>query len=162
HQVGGIPETLLQEERDHLAHLRGIEGRIQKENNKTIDQRDADLVAKLYEELQQKRAKLDEFAVQLRKDYPQYAALQHPQPCTLDQAGDALADKEVAVLFAVDDKESYAVVVQKKPAPGDRGQGVAVVRLPGSDVLGPKVRTLVDAEVLKSDSRCRRLGAELH
>jgi hypothetical protein len=37
-----------------------------------------------------------------------------------------------------------------------------VVKLPGSAVLAGKVRTLVDREVLQSDSRCRQLGAELH
>src|SRR5204863_518983 len=95
-------------------------------------------------------------------DYSQYAALQFPKPCTLDEARACLANNEIAVLFAVDERESFAVVIEKKPAPGDKGQGVAIVPLPGSDVLAPKVRTLVDADVLKSDSRCRDLGAELH
>src|SRR5205807_1930365 len=44
-----------------------------------------------------------------------------------------------------------------------KGKGVAVFRLPiGADALGRKVRTLVDREVLASDSRTRQLGAELH
>jgi CHAT domain-containing protein/Flp pilus assembly protein TadD len=161
YQVGGVPEGRQQEERDLLSHIRGIDGRIQRENARTLDKRNADLVAKLYEELKQKRADLDEFTAQLRTDYPQYAALQYPKPCTLAQARDCLAANEVAVLFALHRKGSSAVIVQKTPAPGDKGEGVAVVWLPGSDVLGSKVRTLVDAEVLKSDSRCRELGAEL-
>ena len=52
-------------------------------------------------------------------------------------------------------------MLHKKPVPGERGEGVAVVKLPGSGVLGPRVRTLLSTEVLQSDSRCRRLGAEL-
>ncbi len=52
--------------------------------------------------------------------------------------------------------------MQKTLAPGDKGKGVAVVPLPGAQVLAGKVRTLVDREVLKSDSRTRCLGAELH
>ncbi len=161
-RLGGVPDALLQEERDLLAHVRGIEGVIRKENDKTLDQRDAAQVAKLYEELAQKRGEVDRLAIRLRRDYPGYADLQYPKPCTLEQARDCLGANEVAVLFALDPKESFAVVVQKAPAPGDKGQGVAVVRLPGADVLGPKVRALTDPEVLKSDSRCRRLGAELH
>ena len=72
-------------------------------------------MAKLFDELSEKRTKLDEFAARLRKDYPQYAALQYPKPCTLEEARSCLADDEVAVLFDIDRKESYAVVVQKKP-----------------------------------------------
>jgi CHAT domain-containing protein/tetratricopeptide (TPR) repeat protein len=162
YQVGGVPQDRLRQERDLLGSIRALEGRIEKENGKILDQRDAGLVAKLFDELHAKRQKLDEFAAGLRKDYPQYAALQYPEPCTLREARDCLADNEVAVLFAVDRQVSYAVIVEKRPAPGDKGQGVAVVPLPGSDVLGPKVRTLVDDEVLKSDSRCRELGAELY
>src|SRR5262249_53099879 len=79
-QLGGVPETRLRQERDLLVSIRGIEGRIEQENHKTLDQRDADLVARLYEELRQKRDQLDQFAAQLRQDYPQYAALQYPKP----------------------------------------------------------------------------------
>src|SRR5262249_38717155 len=68
---------------------------------------------------------------------------------------------EVAVLFALDEKESYAVIVKKRPTAADKGSGVAIVKLPGSKVLERKVRTLVDSDMLKSDSRCRELGAEL-
>jgi CHAT domain-containing protein/tetratricopeptide (TPR) repeat protein len=159
HQIGGVPESQLQQECDLLAHIRAIEGRIETENGKTLGQRNADLVVKLFDELKAKRDKLKEFAARLRQDYPQYAALQYPSPCTLDQARDCLGYNEVAVLFALDRNASYAVVVQKQPARGDKGQGVAIVSLPSSDVLEQKVRSLVGT--LQSDSRCRELGAQL-
>jgi CHAT domain-containing protein/tetratricopeptide (TPR) repeat protein len=162
HQVGGVPEKLRAQEFDLGSHLRGLDAAIARENAKTLDKRNATLVKDLYEQREKKQKELDAFADRLRKTYPQYAALQHPKPCTLQQARDCLADNEVAVLFALDRKDSYALVVHKKPAPGDKGRGVAVVRLPGSDVLAPLVATLTDEDVLKSDGRCRALGSRLH
>ena len=161
-RVGGVPDNLLEMERDLRDRIRGMETRIGRESVRPLAQREADLLPRLYDDLQAERDKLARLAGRLRKEYPRYAALQHPQPCTLEEARACLADNEVAVLFGVGRKESSAVVVQKRPAPGDRGQGIAVVRLPGSDVLAPKLRTLADEEVLKSDSRCRQLGTELH
>ena len=54
---------------------------------------------------------------------------------SLQPARDGLLTTEVAVLFALDEEQSWAVIVQKTPAPGDKGQGVAVVKLPGAAVL---------------------------
>ena len=160
-QVGGVPNALLQQDHDLHARLSELQARIRKENDKTPDKRDTDLVAKLYAELERQQAELDRLAARLRREFPRYAALQYPQPCTLDEARACLADNEAAVLFAVAPKESYAIIVQKKPVPGDKGKGLAVIRLPGGAVLGPLVATLIDEEVLRSDSRCRALGARL-
>ncbi|MBI1914995.1 MAG: tetratricopeptide repeat protein [Planctomycetes bacterium] len=161
-QLGGVSGTLLDKERDLLAYLRGLDASIHKENTKTLDKRNADLVKYLYDQRKEKEAELNRLVERMRKEHPPYAALQYPRPCSLQQARDCLHANEVAVLFALDEKQSWAVVVQKTPAPGDKGKGVAVVQLPGAAVLAGKVRTLVDRELLKSDSRTRRLGAELH
>ena len=156
-RIGGVPDSLLRQERDLRGHIRGLENRLRRETARPPGQREGDLLPRLYDDLQGERDKLARLASRLHKDYPSYAALQHPQPCTLEEARACLADNEVAILFGVGRKESYAVIVQKWPVPGDKGQGVAVVRLPGSDVLAPRLRTLADEEVLKSDSRCRQL-----
>jgi CHAT domain-containing protein/Flp pilus assembly protein TadD len=161
-QIGGVSGSLLNQERDLLSSLRGLDLSIQKENAKTLEKRNADLVKQLYEQRQHKEAELNRLAERMRQEYPQYAALQYPRPCSLQQARDCLHDNEVAVLFALDEKRSYAVVLQKTPAPRDKGQGVAVVPLPGAAVLAGKVRTLVDYELLQSDSRTRKRGAELY
>src|SRR3954451_14837218 len=47
----------------------------------------------------------DRLVQRMRKEYPQYAALQYPRPCSLQQARDCLHANEVAVLFALDDKQ---------------------------------------------------------
>ena len=162
HQLGGVPDRLREQERTVLAQFQSVEERLRKENARSLDQRDAGLAARLYDEWKVRRDEEARFASDVRANYPRYAALRCPRPCTLEQARACLADNEVAVLFAVGRKETLAVVVQKRPVPGDRSGGVAVVKLPGRDVLGPKVRTLVDDEVLKSDSRCRQLGSDLY
>src|SRR5207248_9561391 len=124
--------------------------------------RNDDLVKQVSDRRQQKEAALNRLVQRMRQEHPPYANLQYPRPCSRQQARDCLHANEVAVLFALDEKQSWAVVVQKTPAPGDKGQGVAVVKLPGAAVLAGKVRTLVDRELLQSDSRTRQRGAELH
>jgi CHAT domain-containing protein len=161
-QLGGVAATLLEQERDLLAYLRGLDASIQKENAKTLGQLNADLVKYLYAQRQQKEAELKKLVERMRREHPQYAALQYPRSCSLQQARDCLQTNEVAILFALDEKQSYAVVVQKTPPPGDKGQGIAVVPLRGAALLAGKVRTLVDREVLQSDSRTRQRGAELY
>ena len=160
-QLGGLPAERRRQQRDLLSQLREIEGRLDRENGKPLDRRNADLVKALDDDRRKKESELKELTIRLFKEYPQYAGLQFPRPCILEEARACLADNEVAVLFALDRKDSYAVIVQKRALQGDRGQGVAVVKLPGSDVLTPLVTTLADEEVLKSDSRCRVLGARL-
>jgi hypothetical protein len=114
-QVGGVSGALLDKERDLLAYLRGLDASIHKENTKTPDRRNVNLVQYLYEQRQKKEAELARLVQRMRRKHPQYAALQYPRPCTLREARDCLDANEVAILFALDDKQSWAVVVQKHP-----------------------------------------------
>jgi CHAT domain-containing protein/Tfp pilus assembly protein PilF len=160
HQLGGVPHAKARDERELLGRMHDVEGRLQKENAKAPEHRNAKLIGTLFEELKASQNKLDQFLVGLRRDYPNYAALQYPEPCTIDRARACLGDNEVSVLFALDREESYALVLKKQAARGERD--VAIVRLPGSKEFAQKIQTLVDGEVLRSDSRCRQLGAELY
>src|SRR5206468_1411881 len=101
-----VPKALRDQERDLLARIRGFDLRIDKENAKDLDNRNANLVEELYQERRKKEEALSALVAGMRKDYPQYAALQYPKPCTLKQARDCMEKNEVAVLFAVDEKES--------------------------------------------------------
>ena len=159
-RLAGLPADQQEKERHFVAALRNVESRIEAARLRSAgrEQRLRDLFQER-EKLQQEQT---DFVARLAQTHPTYAGLRYPRACTLAEARASLSDREVAVLFAIKDEEAFALIVHKKPVPGDRSGGVALVKLPGADVLGPKVRTLVDAEVLKSDSRCRRLGAELY
>jgi CHAT domain-containing protein/tetratricopeptide (TPR) repeat protein len=162
HQVGNVPASLRAQEADLLGHLRGLDAAIAKENAKTVDKRNADLVKDLYEQRLKKEQDLKQLAARLRKEYPRYAELMYPQPCTLKEARDCLGKNEVAVLFAIDRKKSFAVLLEKVPARDDPSKGVAVFELPGTDAFDDLVGTLSDRDVLRSDRDARELGARLH
>ena len=85
HQIGGTPEKLRAEDFDLRSYLRGLDAAISKENAKALDKRNANLVMQLYEQRTKTQQELDTFAARLRKDYPQYAALQYPE--TLHSGG---------------------------------------------------------------------------
>jgi CHAT domain-containing protein/Flp pilus assembly protein TadD len=156
-QIGGVSASLSDQEHALHRELDSLDRQLGTEQDRPLAQRDAKLIAALLDQQKEKQTRLDRLITQMEKDYPQYAAWRYPRPCSLALAQASLAEREVAVLFAVDRMESYAVIVRKEPR-----AGVQVVPLPGSDMLGPKVRTLIDGEVLQRDSRCRALGAALY
>jgi tetratricopeptide (TPR) repeat protein len=161
-RLGGVDPKLLERERDLRARLARLGEVLREEQARPAERRDPRLVARLLEEERGLNAEWGKLVARMARDYPQYAALLRPRPCTLAQARACLDDGEVAVLFALDRKESYGLLLEKRPRPGEKGRGLTLVRLPGAEALARQVRTLADRDVLRSDSRVRAMGAELH
>jgi tetratricopeptide (TPR) repeat protein/CHAT domain-containing protein len=159
-RLAGLPANLREEEDRLRESLRACDARLL--TARTRPGTEPAALQQLWHEQQAAEQALHQFALRVAQSHPDYAALRFPSPCTLEQARACLAPHEVAVLFAVGPKESFALVVQPRPPANSKDLGIALVPLPGSDVLAPAVRTLLDDEVLKSDSRCRELGARLY
>src|SRR5262249_19190875 len=119
-------------------------------------------VSKLWEERRQVETELRQLAAQLEKQFPRYAGLKYPRPCTLDEARACLAPNEVALEFVLGKDESYVLLLEPKPAPNDKTKGLAIYRLPGQEVIEDQVSTLVDSDTLALLARVRSQGAELY
>jgi CHAT domain-containing protein len=159
--IGGVAPALRQREDELSRRLQTCERQIEKAQARPGPDSPQQLL-RLWDEREQIEAALRRLSADIEAANPQYAALKYPKPCTLTEARACLNEGEVALLFAFDAQGSSVVLVEKKPASEDRGRGLAIFRLPDRQLLRQKVRTLVDREVLRSDSRTRRLGAELH
>jgi CHAT domain-containing protein len=93
----------------------------------------------------------------IKQDYPRYAELQNPSPCSLVEARACLGRNEVALLF-VAGKEGSQVVVLDGGAGGGAG-GLAVYPLPPMRELGKQVAALTDRETLALPAEARAHGA---
>jgi CHAT domain-containing protein/Tfp pilus assembly protein PilF len=162
HHLGGVSPKLQAEERDLLALLRRCDERIRQEQDKPFEKRNSERVGQLVDERQQAEARLQKLIARMEHAYPQYAALKHPKPCTVEQARACLGDNEVALLYAVGSRSSFVVLVEKTPRPGDKGQGLAIVPLGDTPHLASQVATLTDPDTLGLEEDTRRLGEELY
>ena len=165
-QIGDLPEALAGRERELARDLRRLDREFSALEVVPLDRRDPAKVEPLLKAQRQAERNMDELQRTIAREHPRVAALRRPNPCSLEEARACLRTDEVAVLYVCGRALTYALVVRGKSAAGeaaagDQTEGVAIVPLPGSDVLGRMVRTLVDPRVLKSDSRCRALGAQL-
>src|SRR6202043_3379991 len=114
-----------------------------------LDERDSELIGKLYEELKAAQGKLQQFTGRLEKEYPQYAALKYPRPCTLEQARACLQPDEVALLFVPGSPVSCLVLVEARPKADDPSNGLAIFELPAAAALSKRVASLTDLETLR-------------
>jgi CHAT domain-containing protein/tetratricopeptide (TPR) repeat protein len=155
-RLAGLPADLHREEDRLREALRSATSQLLVARTRPSPEPGA--LAQLWQRQQEAEAGLDQFARRLAQTQRAYAGLRFPSPCTVAQARACLGQNEIAVLFALGREQSFALVVQ----PGAADAGLTLVALPGSDVLSPAVRTLLDPELLKSDSRCRTLGSRLY
>src|SRR5262249_33278319 len=133
--VGRVSPELREKEAAFRRQLRELDVRIAKEQDKPSDKRDPDRVGQLLDEQQQVEADLQKLITRLEAEYPQYAALKYPRPCSLAQARACLATNEVALLFVPGKAQSFVVLVEARPAPADKAHGLAIFPLPASDQL---------------------------
>jgi CHAT domain-containing protein/Tfp pilus assembly protein PilF len=158
--VGGVGQEQLAQQEALLDGLRETDGRIVKELNRPLGTRDPDLARRLLEQRRRQEQQVEQFVAQLEKEHPQYAALQYPTPCTLAEARACLAPNETALLFIPGTHQSYVVVVDARPTPGDSSGGVAVVPLADADTLTDLVGSLTNTETLALPARVRDLAAD--
>jgi CHAT domain-containing protein/tetratricopeptide (TPR) repeat protein len=117
---------------------------------------------RLWQEREGMENDLGQLDAEIAKAYPAVAPVLLPEPCSLADARACLGDGEVALFFALGGDASWVLLVEKKPAPDDKGQGLAAYRLPKRADLEGEVAALADADTLALPARVRELGAELY
>jgi CHAT domain-containing protein/Tfp pilus assembly protein PilF len=154
--LSGAPPELLAKEQRFQTQLHVLDGRIEKEQARPLEQREQDRIRRLYEERQRIEGGLHEHMARLEKEYPQYAVMKYPTPCSLPDARACLERNEVALLFILGSDASYVVLVEDSSI---EGIGVSVRKLPGSTEIAEQVAALTDPGVLASATQVRELGA---
>jgi CHAT domain-containing protein len=160
--VGGVSPELRAQETALRRQLRELDGRIAKEQDKPTDKRDPDKVGQLLDEQKQTEVQLSALIRRMAKDYPQYAALKHPRPCSLAEARACLTATEVALLFVPGEARSYLIVVEARPAAGDKADGLAIYPLPGKDDLADGVSGLTDRDTFESQVKARAAAVQAY
>jgi CHAT domain-containing protein len=160
--VGRVSPALRQQEAAFRQKLRVLDTQITREQAKASDQRDPERVGKLLDEQKQIEAQLNALIRRLAADYPQYAALKYPRPCSLTEVRACLAGNEVALLFVLDDHQSYVVLVEGRPARGDKANGLAIYALPGSDEIADDISCLIDPDTFERPVKARAVAAQAY
>jgi CHAT domain-containing protein/Tfp pilus assembly protein PilF len=160
--VGHVSAELRAQEAALRRQLRELDTRLAKEQGKPVDKRDSDKVGQLLDEQKKVEDRLTKLIRQMEKDYPQYAALKYPRPCTLAEARACLAPTEVALLFVPGEQRSYLILVEARPAPDDKAHGLAIYPLPGRDDIADGISRLTDRDTFDSQRKARAAGAQAY
>jgi CHAT domain-containing protein/tetratricopeptide (TPR) repeat protein len=160
--VGHVSPELRTQEGALRRQLRELEARIAKEQDKPSDMRDPDKVGQLLEALKQVEAQRTALIRRMEKDYPPYAALKYPRPCSLAEARACLAPTEVALLLVPGDEKSYLLLVEGRAAPADKAHGLAIYPLPSRDDLADGISLLTDRETLERPGKARAAGQQAY
>jgi CHAT domain-containing protein/tetratricopeptide (TPR) repeat protein len=160
--AGQVSPELRRQEAALRLRLRRSDVQIAGEENRPADRRDAAALGELYADREKAEAELRQLIARLEKEYPQYAALQHPKPCLLAQARACLAPNEVALLFVMGSKQSYVVLVEGRPLHGDRANGLAIYPLPAREEIADGVSCLTDADTLALPVKARSLAEQTY
>jgi tetratricopeptide (TPR) repeat protein/CHAT domain-containing protein len=160
--VGRVSAELRAQEAALRRQQREFDKRIAVEQDKPADKRDPDKVGQLLDEQKKVETRLTALIQRMEKEYPQYAALKYPKPCSLAEARACLAPTEVALLFVPGDKRSYLIVLEARPALGDKANGLAIYPLPGHDDIADGTSRLTFRETFETPARARAVGAEAY
>jgi tetratricopeptide (TPR) repeat protein len=158
--LAGVNPKLQAQELKLLDNLRGLDLSIDKASALPLTQRDAKLVGQLMTQRDDVEAQLKQLIAQMEQEHPQFAAFKYPRPCSLEDARKCLADDEIALLFVPGTETSFLVLVEARPKPDDKTNGIAVFDLPGWDTLTEQVATLTDPKTLEKPARVKALARE--
>jgi CHAT domain-containing protein/tetratricopeptide (TPR) repeat protein len=160
--VGRVSPKLRAEETTFRRQLRELNTRIAKEQDKPSDKRDSDKVGQLLDEQKKVEAQLTELIRRMEREYPQYAALKYPKPCSLAEARACLALNEVALLFIPGKEKSYLILVEGRPAPEDKAKGLAIFPLPSHDDVADGVSRFTLRDTFEKGASVRAVGAQVY
>ena len=107
-------EDLRAEEARLLARIRELDVRIDREQSRPIEAARPRWRSGSSTSRSGASEELKSLTARMEREYPQYAALKYPRPCTIEEARACLADDEVALLY---------VLGVRGVVPGRRGQG---------------------------------------
>jgi CHAT domain-containing protein len=159
--IGGVSQELRRQEEELLGRLRELDRSLQPEQNKPPSQRDREIATRLFDERERVDGKLRELIARMEHDFPRYAALKYPKPCSLAEARSCLRNNEVALLYMLGADASYVIVVDQ-PASGDRTDGLSIYRLPSAGEIAGTISSLKEPEILMKPARVRALGAQAY
>jgi CHAT domain-containing protein len=160
--VGRVSAELRAQEAALRRQLRELEKRIAVEQDKPSDKRDPDKVGQLLDEQKHVEAQLSALIRRMEKEYPQYAALKYPKPCSLDEARACLEPTEAALLFVPGVEKSYVVLLEAQPAREDKAHGLAIYALPGQDEIADGISRLNRRETFETQGRAGAAGAQAY
>jgi hypothetical protein len=98
----------------------------------------------------------------MQKEYPQYATLKYPRPCSVAQARACLDANEVALLFVPGDERSYVVLVEARPAHDDPANGMAIYPLPASAEIADGISCLTNRNTFEVPGKVRAVAAQAY
>jgi CHAT domain-containing protein/tetratricopeptide (TPR) repeat protein len=160
--VGRISPALRQQEAEFRNKLRVLDPQITREQARPDGQRDPDRIGKLLDEMKDMEMRLDQLIRQMEKDYPQYAALKYPRPCSLAEARACLHANEVALLFVPGNDHFYVLLVEARPARNDKANGLAIVPLPGYEQIADNISCLTDRDTFEHPLKTRAVAARTY
>jgi CHAT domain-containing protein/tetratricopeptide (TPR) repeat protein len=158
--VAGVAPELRKRHEDLLAALGETETQLLREKSRPLEQQDTQRLKKLAAALEGLRGDVDSLLRQMEKDNPAYAALQRPRPCNLGDARAALSKDEVALVFIPVEERTYLVLVEARPQPGDKSNGIAIYDLPGWDDLVELIAPLTTRETLGRPANVKALARQ--
>jgi CHAT domain-containing protein len=158
--AGRISPEALAELAGADARLATLDQQIEKTQSVPVEKRDPKAVGALLDERRQAEAAREEVIARVERDFPQYAALRYPRPCSLEQARATLGENEVALHFVAGSEASFLVVLEK--APRAYPSGIGVHCLPADGELAERVAALVQDKVLMDAEAARERGSGLY
>jgi CHAT domain-containing protein len=160
--AGRVSPAFRQQEAALRRELRALDARIAKAQGKPSEKRDPERVGQLLDGQKQTEARLGALVRRMEMEYPQYAALKYPRPCSLAEARAVLAPSEVALLFVPGPRESYVVLVEAQPARDDKAQGLAIYSLPGRDEIADGASCLIDRDTFQHPGKARAVAVQAY
>jgi tetratricopeptide (TPR) repeat protein len=161
-QSGGVSEELRSQERQIVAQLQSLEMQIQQAAALPLERRDARRLEELLAQQVAADARMKKLVATLETNYPQYAALKYPKPCTLQEARDCLSDNEVALIYVSYSDEAYLVLLEKKSNERALGNGISAYALTTGNHLAELVQILTDQNALAQPRQLASARAEAY
>ena len=96
----------------------------------------------------------------MEREYPRYAALKYPRPCSPADARSCLGADEVALLYVLGSEAAHLIVVTKQADP--ETAGIAVHELGSADAIAEMVAALTQPKTLEDAEGTRELGAKAY
>jgi CHAT domain-containing protein/tetratricopeptide (TPR) repeat protein len=160
--VGRVSPELRPQEAAFRQKLRALDAHIAREQDKPPAKRDPERVGQLLDDEKHVEAELQKLIRRMEQEYPQYAALKYPKPCSLAEARACLAPSEVALLFVPGPEKSYVVLVEGRPARDDKANGLAIYALPGRDEIADGISLLSGRNTFQHPGKARAAATQAY
>ena len=158
--IGGVGDDLRQQETNIINRLRELDDQIAREEGRPLGQRDARRLTQDYEERRQVESERLRLVTRMEREYPRYAALKYPRPCSPADARSCLAADEVALLYMLGSETAHLIVVTKQADP--ETAGIAVHELGPADAIAELAVALTQRKTLEDADGARELGAQAY